>query len=67
MWGSNNNVNGIKTDKVATNEGLMGEIDIKAQDFYGFLPKLELISQLIKYKANFSFFNMLLSLFSSIL
>ena len=35
---------------------LVGEVGIKAWDFWDFLPKSELISQLIVYESKFSFF-----------
>lgn len=53
-------------NRLAAGGGLIRKVDIRAQDFRGFLPKLESISQLILYK-NFDLFHILLSLLLSTL
>ena len=44
-------------DEIVFNSGLIREVGIRTRDFWGFLPKLKLISYLILYEANFSIFS----------
>lgn len=43
----NGDTNGIGANKLAAGGDPVVEVDVKARDFQGFLPKSELISQLI--------------------
>lgn len=53
----NGDVNNTGANRMAASIGLVREVNIRMQDFWGFLSKLKLISQLILYELKFLSFS----------